>query len=342
MGENTKIEWTQRIRPDGTRIPGHTFNGWWGCHKVSPACRGCYAESWSSRFGEELWGLDAKRRVMKDQTWHNPFKWDRAAEKAGERHFVFAFSMADVFEVRSDLDDPLARFFSVMRQTHNLDWLLLTKRPATILDRIKAALDWIEKFEIYGIAAPMLRDWLEGRPPKNMFLGTTVENEDYSSRIRAILDVPAMVHWLSVEPMLGSLNIKPWVSDGTSKGVDWVVAGGESGDRARPLDPVDVRSLRDDCVKHGIKFHFKQWGEYCPTMDDKEGGIDHWLQNGQRATFDLRSCDLHRENEMRVILPSGIGAVRVGKKDAGRRLDGVEWNESPTPPLETSGIPRLF
>src|SRR5688572_21886599 len=117
MGESTTITWTH-----------HSWNPWWGCVKVSEGCKNCYAESFSKRACHDIWGPGSQRRFFGDKHWAEPIKWDRAAEKAGERRRVFCASMADVFEDRPDLVEPRRRLFELIRATPNLDWLLLTKR----------------------------------------------------------------------------------------------------------------------------------------------------------------------------------------------------------------------
>lgn len=100
--KNTEINWTE-----------HTFNPWWGCVKVSPACDNCYAEAQSKRWGHSIWGKDAERRRMSDKYWEEPLKWDKTAKALGERHRVFCASMADVFERREDLEPAAARLLCV-------------------------------------------------------------------------------------------------------------------------------------------------------------------------------------------------------------------------------------
>src|SRR5215831_14997448 len=114
MAENSKIEWTD-----------HTFNPWWGCTKVSPACEHCYAEAWAKRVGQQVWGPKSLRRTFGDKHWHEPVKWNRDAEKSDVRRRVFCASMADVFEKRKDLDAQRIRLWGLIESTPALDWLLL-------------------------------------------------------------------------------------------------------------------------------------------------------------------------------------------------------------------------
>ena len=118
MARDSAIEWT-----------GHTFNPWWGCTKVSPACDHCYAEAWAKRTGFDVWGADAPRRRLGDDYWNQPLRWDQDAAQSGRRARVFCASMADVFEWDRALDNLRERLWTLIESTPNLDWLLLTKRP---------------------------------------------------------------------------------------------------------------------------------------------------------------------------------------------------------------------
>lgn len=121
MAKNSSIEWTD-----------HTFNPWWGCAGVSPGCDNCYAEAWAKRVGEDIWGARKPRRFFGEKHWCEPLKWNDEAQKQGHRRRVFCASMADVFELRSDLDPWRDRLWVLIDQTPWLDWLLLTKRPQDI------------------------------------------------------------------------------------------------------------------------------------------------------------------------------------------------------------------
>src|SRR4051812_9666266 len=114
MAKNSKIEWTH-----------HTFNPWWGCDRVSPACKHCYAETWAHRLGFDLWAKDAPRRMLSDAYWRQPLTWNDEAQVTRSRARVFCASMADVFENRPDLNASRARLWSLIESTPNLDWLLL-------------------------------------------------------------------------------------------------------------------------------------------------------------------------------------------------------------------------
>ena len=270
MAKNSPIEWTH-----------HTFNPWWGCQKVSPACTHCYAEAWSKRIGLSVWGPSSDRRFFGDRHWRQPLLWNDEAARSGERRRVFCASMADVFETRDDLATWRERLWSLIEATPRLDWLLLTKRP----ENVSSIVPWGDAW------------------PESVWLGTTVETQDWAApRIAALLENKARIHFLSCEPLLGLLDLSPWLPK-----LDWVIAGGESGARARPMHPAWARALRDQCVDAGVAFHFKQWGSWAPA----------------REGTGVRAVKVHFEAADATIL------ARVGKGAAGRQLDGRTWSELP-------------
>lgn len=228
MSANSPIEWTH-----------HTFNPWWGCTKVSPACTHCYAETqakWRHRL--PIWGQHTGRRFFGDNHWDGPLAWNKAAAKEGVRKRVFCASMADVFEGRADLEPWRARLWKLIEATPWLDWLLLTKRPENV-----------------GAMVPWGASW-----PTNVWLGTTVENAEWAAkRIPALLQQPAAIRFLSCEPLLGPIDLSPWLDE-----INWVIVGGESGHNARLMDPRWACALRDQCVAAGVNFFFKQWGDWVP------------------------------------------------------------------------------
>lgn len=306
MSENSEISWTH-----------HTFNPWSGCVKVSPACTNCYAANLppSMRRGAE-WGADTPRVPASESYWQGPIAWDRKAAKAGERHRVFCASTADVFEARADLDPARARLFRLIENTPNLDWLLLTKRPDHMAEWFRA--------QVGGF-----------RWPANAWAGATVEDQRRADeRIPHLLRVPARVRFLSMEPLLGAVEFSDVTrrSDAVEQlgrkaldGISWVIAGGESGPRARPSHPDWFRSLRDQCVAAGVRFHFKQIGAWRPFYDRDVDDPD-W-QNVPAESDDVTRINLaggrgfHGE---RVVY-----FQKVGAKNAGRLLDGRTWDEVP-------------
>lgn len=247
MGSKSKIEWTD-----------HTFNPWWGCTKVSPGCAHCYADAFAKRTGHPVWGPDALRRFFPDPHWRAPLTWNAAARDAAVRRRVFCASMADVFEDRPDLVEPRARLFDLIGRTTWLDWLLLTKRPENI-----------------G------RLWLSDVVAPNVWYGTTVEDQARADeRIPQLLAVPAAVRFLSVEPLLGPVDLRPYLDGSTrwsvrtnATNVDWVIVGGESGPGARPCDVAWIRSIVDRCIDAGVPVFVKQIGAFPVTAN---ANLDDW------------------------------------------------------------------
>lgn len=220
MGKDSKIEWTH-----------HTFNPWWGCTKVSDGCKNCYAEGFAKRTGHAVWGDAAPRRFFGDKHWDEPLKWNSEAEKAGERRRVFCASMADVFEKRDDLEESRKRLQTLISYTQHLDWLLLTKRPENIEDL------WPVPF--FG---------------SNIWLGTSAEDQpNWDRRVHILMQIPATVHFVSMEPMLGPIDM------GAGPLPEWIICGGESGPRTRPVVPEWVHSIQRQSVNR-TAFFFKQWG----------------------------------------------------------------------------------
>jgi protein gp37 len=252
----------------------HTHNEWIGCEKVSPACKFCYAEDLDARYqygGEKHWGKDAPRYRTSFSNRRKPYSWDRAAAADGVRRRVFCSSLSDVFEKRPDLDAWRVDLWHTIESTRNLDWLLLTKRPENILDMMPLRYEKPRDYQ-----GPHRGMWLP-----NVWLGTTVENQEYADlRIPYLLAVPAVVHFLSVEPMLGPINLEPWfrsMRGDPRRGISWVIAGCESGKHARPQNLADIRSLRDQCAAYGIAFLLKQ-----AQVEPRTDGL-HTIRSGSNS-----------------------------------------------------------
>lgn len=320
MGENSKIEWTH-----------HTFNPWWGCVKVSPGCANCYAESFAKRTGHDVWKEDGERRLFGDKHWAEPVKWNAEAKAAGVRCRVFCASMADVFEDHLSLDEPRERLLALIDDTPHLDWLLLTKRPENIIPLMDRAMR--------GNFDPQ-RTFARHLP--NVWLGTTVENQAMANkRIPKLLEVAAKVRFLSCEPLLSHVDLTRPVGVGyrIPDGIHWVICGGESGPRARPMHPEWACSLRDQCASADVPFFFKQWGEWMPLGSFDHGGRLDEVDEGQyRATCAIEpSGAIVPESRDRYEYQPGIGAWlmgKAGKKAAGRVLNGCEHNGFPNPERE--------
>lgn len=248
MGEVTGIGWTD-----------HTWSPWWGCTEVSNgekgACVFCYARDLDKRFGGDHWGAGKPRKEMSENHWAQPLKWDRAAALASEPRFTFP-SMCDPFD--KEVAFPLRkRFFNLMEDTPNLIWLLLTKRPQNIVKMCAEA----------------------GGLPRNAALGATVVTQKEADR-----DIPFLIQaqrlqfpaftFLSVEPMQEAMDLSPWLK----MRIDWVICGGESGVRPRPMRPEWPAALRDQCEHAGVPFFFKQWGGRTPKANGKMLDGREWCE----------------------------------------------------------------
>lgn len=326
MGENTKIEWAH-----------HTFNPWRGCSKVSEGCKHCYAERQSHRNPGTLgvWGPSGTRVVASESMWAKPLQWDLDAAAEGVRKRVFCASLADVFEEWQgvptfsngnrlcwigdswsnsfrdvahvpagvtfrvgDLDDVRNRLFELMYDTPHLDWLLLTKRAESMRDWMGTEYDGADR-----ITPEILR--------KNVWCGVSVENQAAAvERIPELLKTPAVVRFLSCEPLLDRLDLTPWLETGE---IHWVIVGGESGPQSRPMERDWVVFLRDQCEAAGVAFFFKQWGDLMSHQNDD------------------MPCETFRQIDAQVNLAGWCGETwwRVGKKAAGRMLDERTWDEIP-------------
>ncbi len=239
MGKDTEISWTDS--------PWHP---WWGCTKIDPACANCYAAAFDARLGRKDWGPLAPRRFFGDEHWAEPVKWNRAAQKKGEKQRVFCASMADWAGDRRDLDPWRVRMWKLVRETEYLDWLMLTKRA-----------DKIEQF--------LPPDWGQGYP--NVWLGVTVGDNAGLWRAEQLRQIPAVVRFLSVEPLLERIQ------DPDLSGIHWVIVGGESGPKCRPMNLAWPRFLLDDCLRAGTAYFFKQEGGH-PNKRDRMGNFPPDLQ----------------------------------------------------------------
>lgn len=334
LSDKSKIEWCDA-----------SWNPVTGCTKVSEGCRNCYAEKFAERFRGKPGhyfenGFDITLRPDKmDQ----PLKWKRPRK-------IFVNSMSDLFH--PDVPEPfIDRVFAVMAQTPEHIYQILTKRPERMRSYLmegRASLVAYAMGEDFGNRRYTRRKinnvntalfHLEQWPLPNVWLGTSVENQKAADeRIPLLLQTPAAVRFLSMEPLLDSVNLKPlWETcpecgsweiyylrggncycddcgvdiDKAKIGIDWIIAGGESGPKARPMHPEDPRSIRDQCQTAGVPFFFKQWGTWFP-LGQKSNGWDGSSGPG------VRNDDF-----------IGQPMYRIGKKKAGRLLDGREWNEFP-------------
>ncbi|GGN46331.1 phage Gp37/Gp68 family protein [Streptomyces fuscichromogenes] len=292
MGENSTIEWTD-----------HTFNPWWGCSRISAGCRNCYAADNARRWGQDVFHLGGERRMLSDTYWRTPLKWNREAQQTGIPRRVFCASMADVFEDHPHVANARARLWDLIEQTPWLRWQLLTKRPENV-----------------SAMAPWTDAW-----PDHVWLGTSVEDQQRADqRIPVLLQIAARIRFLSCEPLIGSVDLAPYLTcprlgalDGTqgfgdhqrrASRIDWVITGGESGPKARPMDPACARRLRDQCQDAGVPYFFKQWGTWGPS--------------GARVIRSRPVAGSKLVGDPIDELGHRVEMVRLGKKASGRLLDG--------------------
>lgn len=326
MAEHSTIEWTH-----------HTWSPWIGCQKVSPACDGCYAEHlMDTRMGRVEWGPHGERKRTSAAYWRQPIAWNRAAAAAGRVERVFP-SLCDPFD--NQVDTVWRRdFFDLIRATPNLQWLLLTKRPQN--------------------AVPMCEE--AGGLPENAALGTSVEDQKRAINLFhlavAARALRARLTFASFEPLLGSVDpTRIVLHEGAAefpgnpeietarilfnaltgaRSVDlpplgWAITGGETSQgkhTARPSHPDWFRRMRDQCAEAQVPFLFKQWGDWAPgeCVTRQSGTVEAAWYDGPSWTIDTESLsrtDGHVDDEPDV--------YRIGKKAAGRLLDGIEHNDFP-------------
>lgn len=341
MADHTHIEWTDA-----------TWNPVTGCREVSPGCKNCYAKRDWQRLSaprpvpNAYTGREFHDVQFHPERLHQPSQWKKPRR-------IFVNSMSDLFH-EDVTDQQIEAVFAEMQANERHTFQALTKR----IERAKAWLDRVKPSPVDGILT------LDGAPPRhhggtavafmaaswplrNVWLGVTVVNQAEADRdIPLLLATPARVRFLSVEPMLSSIDLRelvtrsdPYLTEAVDalRGeltsvndhgsgrtdrcarIDWVICGGESGPHARPSHPDWFRSLRDQCAAAGVPFLFKQWGEWlrCET----EPSTDF---NGREVHVD-EGCgvDLPDGRRLRVIEAHGSEFVHAGKKAAGRLLDGV-------------------
>lgn len=221
MGQTTEIAWTD-----------HTFNPWWGCTRVSEGCRHCYAEGLSKRWGHDVWGPSAARRRFGDAHWAEPLKWARDAAREGMRRRVFCSSMADWLEDRRELDAERVRLGALVEATPGLDWQLLTKRPENLA---------------------RLSPWAGREHSAHAWVGTTVEHDATRARLDHLCAYPAAVRFVSAEPLVGAVDLRPWLDR-----LHWVIVGGESGPGRRTMDLDAAERIVRDCMDAGVAVFVKQ------------------------------------------------------------------------------------
>ena len=227
MGFVTLISWCH-----------HTFNLWWGCVEVSPACDFCYARELAKPYGYGVWGAIADHRFFNEKHWEEPLKWNRKHEKEGTRGRVFCMSMGDWGEERADgvgkkMDEERRRLWTLIDTTPFLDWLLLTKRGQAFRRLVPPDI----------LSLP------------NVWPGVTVESPDYLWRLDALMDIKcAGPRWVSYEPALSPVDFRPYLT----QGLGWVIFGGESGPRRRPCALGWLWQTIEHCREAGVPVFVKQ------------------------------------------------------------------------------------
>lgn len=322
MADKAKIEWTDA-----------TWNPLRGCSKVSGGCRNCYAESVANRFsgpGQPYEG------TIKDGRWNGqirlvpdvlsqPLKWKRPRR-------IFVNSMSDLFHANVP-DDYIWSVFETMACATQHTFQVLTKRPERMRDLLKGRYWRNLGTEARAFYARIVKgEHREGDIPylPNVWLGVSVENQKAADeRIPLLVDTPAAVRFLSCEPLLGPVNLGKWLltpgwtpsyydldnihgypnAEPTNEHIQWVIVGGESGRNARPMNPDWARSLRDQCHAASVPYLFKQWGEWAPGEN-----FPDFIPSS------ISAIDMGHEEH---------GVWKVGKKAAGRELDGRTWDEYP-------------
>lgn len=315
----TTIEWTH---PPG--YSGESWNPVTGCTKVSPGCAHCYAEAITLRFKRGPAFLPGIAEInLHSNRLELPMKWSKP-------RCVFVNSMSDLFHPEVPVEF-IERVFAVMAATPRHLYLILTKRPELMRDFMNHSLraGWVAlMMKDMGMNVdPNSFEW----PPKNVWCGTSVENQHFADvRIPILRETKAAIRWISMEPMLGPIDmsghcerldavgrnitgINKLHEPGDHLSFDWLVIGGESGPKARPMNPRWAIEARDAAWRASIPVFFKQWGKYAPT-DDEEIGFpvrynpkktEHWLDNP--------------------VLPM----IAVGKNKAGALLEGQHIRQFP-------------
>jgi protein gp37 len=301
---DTKIEWAEKV-----------WNPVTGCTKISLGCKNCYAERMSKRLaGRCGYPKDNPFAVtLHPDKLDEPMKWKKPKR-------IFVCSMGDLFHEEVPFEF-IHQIWDGMKACPQHVFLVLTKRP----ERMEEVLGRIYRLERFGAAKGF---W------NHVWLGVTAENQDlYDQRVQYLRQIPAAVRFISYEPALGPLVMRKKAADEkeiiqaalmgqlddysrpVEKGIDWVICGGESGPGARPMHPDWVRGLRDQCVAAGVPFFFKQWGEWLHSSQIAGSDLDpDCADSFLRYTWTIKANDV---------------SFKVGKKAAGRLLDGQEWSQFP-------------
>lgn len=294
----SKIEWTDEV-----------WNPIVGCTKCSPGCLNCYAERFACRLaymGQEKYqkvtgyinewthwlGNVYCDKLVLDQ----PLHWKKPRR-------IFVCSMSDLFHPKVPFE-YIIKVLRIIEQCPQHIFLILTKRP-------EIAFDFYGGTSGFGLSPP---------PLLNVHLGVSISNPNEMWKATELSRIPAAVRWISFEPLLADVGEIPLI--------DGVVVGGESGSGARPMHPDWPRNIRDQCIAEGIPFFFKQWGAYTPDGSAQVIKNDVvFLKDG--TLMDTKDVFRNGWQKYYDTPTDCIWMKRVGKKKAGRLLDGKEWNQLP-------------
>lgn len=325
----SKIEWTDAV-----------WNPVSGCTKLSEGCRNCYAERMSKRLaGRCGYPKDEPFKVtLHPDKLADPLKWKKPRR-------IFVNSMSDLFhqDVPFEFIDKV---FATMFDAGQHTFMILTKRPDRMMKYLSPDNPRYTASKVFKLTKDNAGsfDCDLPLPLPNVWLGVSVENQvTADERIPLLLQTPAEGRFISAEPLLGPVDLSPWLGisrfeEGaqwvrdTGADFDWVIVGGESGPKARPMHPDWVKSLRDQCQAAETKFFFKQWGEWFVPEDGSEAcrvcgctwnnacdGGCYWAEPGLCSNCVGKPIPDYR----------AVKYLRVGKKQAGHELDGQTWNELP-------------
>lgn len=315
MSSTTSIEWTDT-----------TWNPIVGCSVISPGCTNCYAMKFAGNRLQHLPAYEGLTRSSKagpvwtgevrrqDSVLFDPLSWRKPRR-------VFVNSMSDLFH-ENVADAVIAQIFAVMAACPQHQFQVLTKRA----ERMRA---WVSKdgrdLEVWaamgnvpgmlGCAAPI---W----PLPNVWLGVSAEDQTrWNERVQHLIETPAATRFVSAEPLIGPI----WGGTSQLAQLDWVIVGGESGPKARPMHPAWAIDMRDRCAFYDVAFFFKQWGEWAPRGCTP----GHWLTPDGRLIGPCDAADVDDDEDGMVLGYRTCGMSRIGKKNAGRMLDGRTHDEFP-------------
>ncbi|NQU60391.1 MAG: phage Gp37/Gp68 family protein [Rhodospirillales bacterium] len=383
----TKIEWVVKVA-DAIGGKAESWNpirakhkktgkvGWF-CIHASEGCRNCYAERWNGWRGNGVkfraQDIDNVDIYLDEDVLLRPLTWRK-------RRAVFACDMTDMFGWWVT-DEMLDKIFAVIALTPHCIWMVLTKQSERMREYFtgdverrsaKASIEFIDLSSGAGrwekhIQAMAIEGWSTW-PRPNVWLGVSAENQEQAeARIPALLQTPAAVRFVSAEPLVGAVDLlkwmRPYVSDAIGllqpvPRLDWVIAGGESGSKARAMHPDWPRGLRDDCGRAGVAFFFKQWGEYAPGTVSSDGEIVRFAFDENRhegllpgGKFPEENSDKENEEffsrledfvaDTALDCPAEPAAYRVGRKAAGRLLDGRRHEQIPACAKASAGGPAI-